>query len=143
MNDNPRIFVDSDVFVALALSKDALHTQALAIIQNLSKKSPRLLTSNYVFAESVTVISQKASHATAIKFIADMYSPQTPFEIMRTNEMLDGEAITIFKKQTSKNTSFIDCTNIAFMQLYHLDAIFSFDEVYRKNHIKMLSESSM
>ena len=49
-------------------------------------------------------------------------------------------AIQIFKAQTSKNTSFVDCTNMAFMQQLNLDAIFSFDKVYRKNKFTLIEE---
>ena len=46
------------------------------------------------------------------------------------------EAINVFKAQTSKNTSFVDCSNMAYLQQLHwlrLDAIFSFDAIYKKN----------
>ena len=51
------------------------------------------------------------------------------------------EAIcTLFKAQTSKNTSYVDCTNMVFMKQLDLDAIFSFDEVYRKNGLTLVED---
>ncbi len=57
MKDHFSVFVDSDIFVALAVQTDALHEKTLSIIRQVSGKSTLFITSNYVFAESVTVIS--------------------------------------------------------------------------------------
>src|SRR5918992_602427 len=46
----------------------------------------------------------------------------------------------VFKAQTSKNTSYVDCTNMVFMKRLDLDAIFSFDEVYRKNGLTLVED---
>ena len=51
---------------------------------------------------------------------------------------IEEEAIGVFKAQTSKNTSYVDCTNMVFMKRLDLDAIFSFDEVYRKNGLTLV-----
>lgn len=65
------------------------------------------LTSNYVFAESVTVISMRTGHGAAINFIERMQSPDSTVVIERATEELADHAIGIFGEQTSKNTSFI------------------------------------
>ena len=58
-----------------------------------------------------------------------MQSMENPFQITRADENIEEEAISVFKAQTSKNTSYVDCTNMVFMKRLDLDAIFSFDEV--------------
>ncbi len=127
------IFVDSDAFVALAVAKDKSHESATSLLQALIDRSVRFVTSNYVFAETVTVISMLESHDAAIDFIANMQKPDSPVKITRADETLEDEAIKIFKQQTSKNISFIDCTNMAFFQQLQADAIFSFDHAYKTN----------
>lgn len=140
MNDALTIFVDTDAFVALTVKTDAHHEKVLTLLQKLHAKSVTFMTSNYVFSESITVISMRASHETAIAYIAAMRNPQSPFLIKRIGEVEEEEAIKIFTKQTSKNTSFVDCTNMAYMQLLNLDAIFSFDEVYRKKGFTLVTD---
>ena len=137
MKDPLRIFVDSDAFVALTVTKDSNHQKANMLLTHLIERTPvKFYTSNYVFSESITVISQRSSHQVAVAYIEKMQEPESPFQIRRADEAIDEAAIRIFRQQTSKNTSFVDCTNMVYLQQSNwlrLDAIFSFDEVYKKN----------
>ena len=140
MNDTLQIFVDSDAFVALAVKNDANHEKAFPLLHLLQEKQVIFFTSNYVFSESITVISQRESHAAAVTFIENMQLPDSPFQIKRVDEALEEEAILRFKVQTSKNTSYVDCTNISLMKKLDLDAIFSFDKVYRKSGFPLVED---
>jgi predicted nucleic acid-binding protein len=130
------VFIDSDAFVALAKSDDANHAKATKLLEHLLSQSLTFITSNYVFAETVTVISMRIGHNYAIEFIKNLKAEDSEFEIKWVDETIEETAIEIFYKQTSKNTSFVDCTNMAFLKRLHADIIFSFDEVYRKNGFK-------
>jgi hypothetical protein len=46
-----------------------------------------------------------------------MQSMESPFQITRADEHIEEEAIGVFKAQTSKNTSYVDCTNTEKMAL--------------------------
>jgi predicted nucleic acid-binding protein len=140
MNDPLRILVDSDAFVALTVETDAHHEKAVSLLQRLGEKQVTFLTSNYVFSESITVISMKSSHATAVEFIDTMLSAENPFEIKRADYADEKEAITVFRTQTSKNTSYVDCLNMVFMSWRNLDAIFSFDSVYKKKGFPLVED---
>ena len=132
------LFVDSDGFVALSKEDDTNHTKALKLLQKAINISLSFVTSNYVFSEVVTVLSQRLGHNAALKFIREMKSPASGYTIKWIDENIEQEAISIFSNQTSKNVSFVDCTNMAIMKLYGIDAIFSFDDVYRKNGFSVL-----
>jgi predicted nucleic acid-binding protein len=84
------------------------------------------------------VISLRVGHEEAVAFIEKLKSPESGFEIKWVDTDIEDVAIEIFKKQTSKNTSFVDCTNMVFLERLHADAIFSFDEVYKKNGFQMI-----
>lgn len=129
------ILVDSDVFVALAKKDDTNHKKAKRILKKLTNQPVAFITSNYVFAETVTVISQRISHQAALGFIKVVKSSRSPFLCRWIDEEIEELAIQIFSQQTSKNVSFIDCTNIALVRHYNLAAIFSFDSIYKKNGI--------
>lgn len=133
MNVAFSVFVDADAFVALAKEEDAHHESALKLLDWLIDRHARFITSNYVIAESITVISQRVGHAHALQFIADIKSEQSIFLVRWITPQIEEQAIAIFQKQTSKNVSFVDCTNMAILSLLRIDAIFSFDDIYKKN----------
>ncbi len=130
---NKLILVDSDAFVALAKEDDANHRKAVKQLRSLIDEQANFITSNYVFSETVTVISIRISHKAATDFIKRIKSTQSPFPIRRLDEELEEKAIEVFKGQASKNTSFVDCTNITLFRELKVDAIFSFDGIYKKN----------
>ena len=134
------IFVDADAFVALAREDDTNHPRALQILNYLSQHSANLITSNYVFAETVTVISQRVSHQAALSFIKETSSPASPLIVQWIDLETEKRAIHIFAKQTSKNVSFVDCTNMAILQQKRITHIFSFDKVYQKNGYCLVQE---
>ena len=140
MNTPRKIFIDADAFVALAREDDANHERAVSSLQHLIKQSVAFITSHYVFAESVTVISMRMGHAAAVRFIDAMRSDESDYLVRRATDTIDETAIQIFKAQTSKNTSFVDCTNMAFLKQFHMDAVFSFDGVYKKNGFVLVED---
>lgn len=131
------IFVDTDAFVALAKSNDTNHQKAKKALNSLLKKPVSFLTSNYVFSEAVTVISQRVGHLSAVSFINQIKNPKSIFIIKQANKEVDQLAIKIFLRQKSKNVSFVDCANMAMVNLFKIDAIFSFDKIYQKNGFKL------
>jgi predicted nucleic acid-binding protein len=140
MNDALKIFVDADAFVALAREDDTNHEKAISLLQSLIKRAVVFITSNYVFSESITVISMLKSHEAAVQFIEAMQSQESQYLLKRVDEAIEEKALQIFKEQTSKNTSYVDCTNMAFMRQLQVDAIFSFDVVYRRNKLTLVSD---
>lgn len=132
------IYVDSDAFVALVKTDDSNHGRAKKIFQEVEHKPVVFYTSNLVFAECVTVMSQRISKGIALQFIESFTSKESIFTTIRVTEQIEESAIGIFRRQTSKNVSFVDCTNMAIMEMEHLDSIFSFDNIYRKNGFSIL-----
>lgn len=140
MRKQKTIIVDSDAFVALAKEDDTNHKKAQQSLTKLSHKPVLYTTSNYVFSETVTVISQRVGRNQALSFIRELKSPVSLFSIQWIDEELESIAIQLFKNQTSKNVSFVDCTNMALMKHYHLDAIFSFDSIYKRNDFLLVED---
>lgn len=132
------VLVDSDAFVALTKKDDGNHEKAIEILEALLHAKVSFLTSNYVVAETITVISQRVSHRAALLFVKEIKSQDASFLVRWVDEDIEKMAIEIFKNQTSKNVSFVDCTNIAIIQIDKIDAIFSFDKIYKRNGIRMI-----
>lgn len=133
-----RILVDADAFVALAKEDDANHKKAVEVLGALNERPVSFLTTNYVFLEVVTVLSVRVGRTAALAFIDSMRSVDSPFPVHRISEELDDSAVEIFTKQTSKNVSFVDCSNIAVCRALHVDSVFSFDKIYPKNGIPLV-----
>lgn len=131
------ILLDSDSFIALAKPTDTNHAQAVKIHKKLLTQPTNYFVSNLVFAETTTVISQRVGHTQAQQHIKNIKKQVSlgKLNYIYVDQKIEDLAIKIFKKQTSKNTSFVDCTNIAIYQKYKLDAIFSFDKHYKKNGV--------
>ncbi len=132
------VLIDTDAFVALIKKNDNNHKRAEKISDFLTKKSSSFYTTNFVFSETITVLSQRVDHQTAINFIDD-FKNLKEVNLIRVNEEIEEMAIKIFKNQISKNVSFVDCINMAVLKRYKWNTIFSFDKVYRKNGFKPAS----
>lgn len=139
-NNATTVLVDADIFVAWAKEDDANHTRATQIFHQLEDRPIVFFTSNYVFAEALTVVSQRVSHDTAIKLGSTIQSPNGSFQIKWITEEVEDLAFRIFIEQTSKNVSFVDCTNMALQEAHHIDYIFSFDGVYKKNGYRTIHD---
>lgn len=134
------IFVDSDAFVALIKKDDSNHKRAEQIFNALQDRDVVFYTSNYVFAESVTVISQRIGKDIALQFIETLKAKGTLFSTIWVTKEIEKEAIKIFEKQQSKNISLVDCSNMAIIEINKFDGIFSFDKNYQTNNIHLIEE---
>lgn len=139
MNKRQIILVDSDAFVAIIKETDSNHVKALRLLDTLQNNQATFLTSNFVFSESITVISQRVGKDIAHQYIDSIKSPTSTYTFLRIDEEIEDIALEIFKKQTSKNVSFVDCTNMALLKRENIYAIWSFDEIYKKNGFKTVT----
>lgn len=134
------VFVDTDAFVAAMKQDDPNHQRAKELFEKLKPRSTSFMTSNYVLAEVITVLSQRVSHEVAVGYMDTMTSVESTMMIHQVDAALDTQAREIFRVQTSKNISYVDCTNIALVRSLDLDAIFSFDGAYRKNKLPLVED---
>lgn len=127
------IFIDASVSVSYFDINDVNHTKALSLSRRPGLD--KIITSNYVFAEIVTIVSQNADKEVAVdagNYIKDNFS------IIRISPEIEELAWEIFKKQKSKNVSFIDCTTFALYQQGVFDKAFTFDGDFKTNKIPVL-----
>lgn len=134
MKDVNTILIDADAFVALNYLDDSSHTRAVILSQELKDLNISLITSDPAFGEAITVISQRGGLDLAIAFAEDILSGD--IEIIEVDAALRRKALDIFKKQTSKNSRFTDCVNMAILKERGINTIFSFDIQYKRNKFK-------
>jgi len=64
------VFVDTGGWIALAVKRDRYHKKAATYYRKVSKAKVRLVTSNYVLAETYTRIRYDDGHDKALLFNA-------------------------------------------------------------------------
>lgn len=122
--------IDSDVFVAMFLSRDALFERVKEIILDLKTKEKRATTTNWVVAETATVLSSRDSQQTAINFLNMIDEGDIP--VLPVTQELERETHRIFRGQTNKRISMVDCSNVAVATHYSIPDLLAFDEFYTR-----------
>lgn len=128
-----KIFADSSALIALFRKDDPNHTQALELSNQLSGNTG--IISPYIFAETVTILSQKEGKQQSID-AGEVLKNQ--FICIKLNRKIEDLAWEIFKKQKSKNISFVDCTTFALCKEGAFDKAFTFDSDFQANRIPIL-----
>jgi predicted nucleic acid-binding protein len=130
-----KILVDADTLIALAKEDDINHLKAVKIAKSLKKET--LYVTPMTIPEATMVLSYRLSQKTASQFLKEarlrklVELPLSPQVCFLADE--------IFLKQKRRRTSWIDCLNVAIIQIHHLDGIFSFDKFYAKLGLKQFA----
>lgn len=128
------IFADSSALISLFNPVDSNNQRAISISKKLT--GFHILISNYIFAETVTILSQRVGKPEAVAAGEKIKNDFTYVEIKNDIEELSWQ---IFKEQTSKNVSYVDCTIFALYRKGIFDKAFSFDQEFKKNKIPLVS----
>ena len=117
------IFVDTSGWYALVDRDDVDHAAAAAF---LASNTLPLITTNFVFAESITLIRYRLGFEAAAGFGQKL--KESGFIRMVAVTPADEErAWDIFTKYRDQDFSFVDCTSFAVMGRMKLATAFTFD----------------
>jgi len=131
------VFVDTSAFVAIAMRKDARHAEALRIWKGLERKKARLLTTDWVFGETVSFIRRRAGYDAA----------RAAGEALRASAVLD--RITPSSEQVEKGweafvgyafdgLSLVDCVSFVVARAHRIGHVFTFDEHFAQAGFELL-----
>src|SRR5688572_22837895 len=123
------VFVDASAFVALNNITDSHAEESVRILEKLQKKSAHLITTNFVIAEALTVISLRAGRVNAIDFGRTVMKD---IEVIRATEMEEGLAFERFAEIVQKDVSFVDCLSFVVCEQREVKDIFTFDKDFAK-----------
>lgn len=104
------------------------HPAARQFIQSLTTP---LVTSSYVFDETVTLIKAHLGHSAALLFGQKLRQEQIA-RLVRVTEQHEQKAWDIFVRHNDKGFSFTDCTSFALMEELQVDTAFAFDTHFRQ-----------
>ena len=122
-----RLFVDTGAWYALVDSRDPAHDRAKGFF---AANCLPLITTNFVFDETVTLIRKKLGWQTAADFGERLRSSKR-LAIVPVLEADEQKAWSIFLKYRDQDFSYTDCTSFAVMQRLKIATVFSFDHHFR------------
>ena len=123
-----RIFVDTSGWYAYARKDDPAHAGAC---DALERWEGRLVTTDYVFDETVTLARARLGPAAAAK-IGEALLDSGVVELVRLLPEDFEDAWDLFKKGKDKEWSFTDCTSFAVMRRLRLRAAVATDRHFRQ-----------
>jgi len=130
------IFVDTGAWYALVDSDDTDHRAAAAF---LATNTIPLITTNYVFSETVTLIRYRLGHEAARSF-GQKLKESSFVRVVGVTPADEDRAWDIFTRYRDQDFSFVDCTSFAVMERIKLSAAFAFDRHFRIMKCAVLPE---
>jgi uncharacterized protein len=124
-----KIFVDTWAWYALTDRNDTDHDIAEAANLKLIDGGYTFVTTNFVLAESVTLIRYKMYHDASVRFWETMKQMNEAelLDIIRVTKKHEEDAWAIFEHYADQDFSFTDCTSFAVMQEQQVSQVFTAD----------------
>lgn len=107
-----RVFVDTSAWFAYINAADPDHER---VDHTLANQRGRLLTSNFVFDEVVTLCLYRLGHAAAVR-VGNVLLGGGFLDVIRVTPADERSAWSLFAARTDKTYSFTDCTSFVLMR---------------------------
>lgn len=119
-------FLDTGYLLALELANDINHQRALEHWHGLTLSLPPLVTTSYVFDETMTFFNSRGLHPKAVRVGSNLLrSPSV--ELIHVDEALFHEGWAYFQKHKDKEYSLTDCISFAVMRQRGIRTALAFD----------------
>jgi predicted nucleic acid-binding protein len=125
------LFVDTGAMTALNAPRDQHHARAVGFMRSLPPGT-RLITSNLVFVEAVTLMASRYGQDAAVRFADGLFRSRLWSVVHYADETTDRAAVATMRRFRDKRLSFTDAAIIATVQTDGLDGVFGFDEDFRR-----------
>ena len=131
MNKQPLVIGDADAIVALSSKGDANHEKAKRILEELDTIEADVLFPISAICEATTAIQRKLNSPEAAEYVIEQVQAEH-FYVQAIEREVLFEALKLFHPHGSKKNTLFDALVAATAKRLNADAIFSFDEWYRK-----------
>ena len=118
-----RVFVDCCAWYAFARQDDADHAAFRRLVEEWQG---RLVTSNFIFNETITLIRMRGGHAAACR-MGEVLREAGVVDLVRVTAEDEDDAWSWFSRHRDKAYSFTDCTTFALMRRLKIQAVLSSD----------------
>ena len=123
-----KVFVDTSAWFAYANERDPDHP---AVRTALEKWKGRLVTSNFVFDEIVTLLQMRAGSTVAVR-MGESLRDSGLVRMFRVSPEDEEEAWSYFTRHGDKRYSFTDCASFILMRRLGLETAIAADDHFRQ-----------
>lgn len=127
------VFIDTSAFYALADKRDPAHKRGAEFIK---RNALPLLTTNFVLAETMSLVTKRLGKRAAVKFGAGIWNSRV-IELVFLSEEYQKQAWHLFCSQEDKEWDFIDCSCFVVMEKLGLTRAFTFDRHFSQRGLTM------
>ena len=132
-----KIFVDTGAWLALSDKQDQFHGRALEVRARIEKEKIELITSDFIFDESLTFIRYRVSHDAAVLFGSSLFHSSIVTMVSVDRDLLL-QAFALFRKYQDQDFSLTDCTSFVLMKRLKLTTCFTFDSHFSQMGFTLL-----
>jgi len=119
-----RVFVDTSAWFAYVNAGDPDHRRVRDVLDDAPD---RLVTSTYVFDETVTLTQARLGHRRAVAVGRTLLDPAI-VDLLRVTPVDERTAWTLFERRPDKSYSFTDCTSFVLMRRERIGHAIALDE---------------
>jgi predicted nucleic acid-binding protein len=123
-----RLFVDTSAWFAFVNRRDPDHAPTRRLLE---EHGGALVTSNYVFDETVTLCLLRLGHAAAVRVGAALQDPDV-VHLVRASAEDERHAWGLFRDRLDKRYSYTDCTSFILMRRLDLTRAAALDDDFRR-----------
>jgi predicted nucleic acid-binding protein len=120
------IFVDTGAWVARFSRRDQYHGRAATIWAKLQASNERIVTSDSVFAETISLLGRKISPVAAVEAGRFLHGWNN-LTILRATRDDESAALDMLGKFADQSIGFVDCLSFVFMRRHRIATAFTFD----------------
>lgn len=119
-----RVFADTSALLALVISSDASHAQAVEAFRKLEARRSTLVTSSYVLVETYALLSRRVGRQAVRAFRQD-FAPL--LEAIWVDESLHEKGLDRLLEARSRRLSLVDAVSFEVMHAGGIDEAFTYD----------------
>jgi len=131
------VFLDAAYAIALSVSNDQRHEQAMALRAELKLAPKRLVTTRAVLLEIGNALAKSRYRAAAIQLLESLERDPN-VEIIPMSEELYDRAIRLYRDRLDKEWGITDCVSFVVMQDRGLTSALTTDEHYQQAGFRAL-----
>jgi len=121
------VFVDTGAWVALRYKRDQYHARARGILKRLRAERLALVTTEWILAETVTLLKARGAVDHAIALGAALQDGRLGLLVESTPERR-ARAWDRFERHRGLRVGWVDCASFAVMDELELRTFFGFDD---------------
>lgn len=132
-----KVFIDTSAFVALRNASEREHRAARDALRLLQATRAYLFTSNYVFAETYTVLLKRVGREPAVAW-GRAFRSGSLIELLRVDEDIEEHAWSLLESHADKRWSYVDATSFSLMEREGSNEAFAFDRDFAQKGLKLI-----